>query len=753
MARIKNPTILGAGGGAAAPVLEEITVNASGTYTPSTGYDGISKVVASFNESDELTLLRKLINGTATSLTVPSTMTSVAAHLCRKDSSSATLTSVDLGNVTTIGQYAFYNNTYIVWVLQQVDGVNFFPRSVTNIGAYALYYAGYNKRSNNVFVLYPSSAATIGNYAFYYGNCAKVKGAYTSIGSYAFCYCNVNEIDLTCSGTVGDYAFQQCPVTAVNLVANALNSYALNITNSGLVTMSLKVANGVIGSNAVDGCQYVSAFMWDPTSKVTSLGNYAFRGLGARRSGTNTFTLDLTNSTFATVGQYAFYPTSTSYPLKNMHIKLPSTVKTIDQYAFGYLKDSVVECNTDAAPTVSSTNAFTSWSNSYLTCPVGSINAYRTKANLTTIASYIRGKASGLSELPELNSEGYELTWYHDVACTSAVTSDETIDPTATYYCTAGANKVAYLINFTALDCTVAPTDSNNHVYASGESVRVGTVLTLNVTPTDPNKPTPYMQTVNGTTFASGDTFTVSSADVEITAMYWDEVNVPVNPNFGQNSWALIKLGAEMGLAASLWSVGDEKTDSNGNVWRIVDLKPGRYAKVGGGVTNIVIEKVKQYAATTTWYTSSYSEHYGQSALFSKMQSGGSYYTGEDQTLAALVNDNKIIVKASQASSSTTVDVQCGFFAIANNELGFSDFNYATYRETVNNGTTFGAFQYYDGAANTKRVKERIGTTGGKWYWTRSRYSSSYAVYVGSDGSQNYNGVNSGGGACPCVAF
>ena len=58
------------GGGSAAPALEEISINASGTYTPSTGYDGIGKVVASFNESTDLTNTRKLVDGSATSLTV-----------------------------------------------------------------------------------------------------------------------------------------------------------------------------------------------------------------------------------------------------------------------------------------------------------------------------------------------------------------------------------------------------------------------------------------------------------------------------------------------------------------------------------------------------------------------------------------------------------------------------------------------------------------------------------------------------------
>ena len=750
-------TNVGGGGGAAAPVLEEITVNESGTYTPSTGYDGISKVVASFNESDELTLLRKLINGTATSLTVPSTMTSVAAHLCHKDSSSSTLTLVDLGNVTTIGQYAFYNNTYIAWVLQQVDGVNYFPRSVTNIGAYALYYAGYNKRSTNVFVLHPSSTASVGSYAFHYANCAKVKGTYTSIGSYAFSYCNVNEIDLTCTGSIGSYAFQYCPITSASVVCAGLGSYALNITNATFATLYLKVT-GSIDANAVAGCQYIDAFAWNPTSKVTSLGNYAFRGLGARRLGTNTFTFDFTNSTFATVGIGAFCPTVTSFPLKNMHIKLPSTVKTIDQDAFAYLKDSVVECCTADAPTVSSTNAFTSWSNSYLTCPINSINAYRTKANLTTIASYIRGKASGLSELPELNSEGYELTWYHDVACINAVTSGETIDPTATYYCTAGANKVAYLINFTTLDCTVAPTDTNNHVFASGEPVRVGTVLTLNVTPTDPNKPTPYMQTVNGTTFASGDTYTVSSADVKITAMYWDEVVVPLNPNFADNSWSLIKLGCQLGLASQFWSIGDTKsvtlTDGRTYTVRIEDLLEDRYQYADGttGGTHAAFEFVELINANGTKYFDMNS---------SATNAGGFPATRMktvhlDQTIYNLLPSDlkdaleEVVVYSGNGTSSSMVTANCKLFLPSAYEVFGGGNNY--YDDT--NGK--GRWQNYTANDNiTYRTKKTVGTTSAVDWWLRSSTNDSirYFCKVYYVGSFNYSNAVNEFGVSPAFAF
>lgn len=561
MPRIKNPITIVGTTGAAAPVLQELTITASGVYTPSTGYDGISKVTASFDESTELTNLRKIINGTATTIVVPSTMTSVAAYLCRKGSPSSTLTSVDLGNVTTIGQYAFYYNTHISWVLQQVDGVNYFPRAITSIGTYALYYAGSNKRSTDVFVLYPSSSATIDSYAFRNGNCAKVKGTYTFIGMYAFCSCNVDEIDLTCSGAVDNYAFQQCPVTSVNLVAQALGNYALNITNSGLVTMSLKVANGIIGNCAVDGCQYVSAFTWDPSSKVTSLGNYAFRGLGARRSGANTFTVDLSNSTFTSVGQSAFYPTSTSFPLKNMHIILPRTVSSVGQSAFGYLKDSEVEFASIAPPTVNSVNVFSGWDNTYLTCPVGSINEYRTKTNYTQIAEYIRGKITGVTKLPKYNAEGYELTWYHDIACTNAVSAQDIIDDTMSYYCLAGQEVIAYqYVGAHTFHCDLVAI-VNGDMLNDGDMIRVGDQVVLSITP-ETGYEQKYLLQANGVDCTT--TITMPSEPLEIRTCYYDGVNAPYSNVLNDNDWDAIAFCAKAHLAPELWSVGDTKTISFG---------------------------------------------------------------------------------------------------------------------------------------------------------------------------------------------
>lgn len=708
--------------------------------------------------TEEVTRLRKLIDGSATTLIVPSGITSVKQYLCYQSSSSTTLVSVDLGSVTTIGQYAFYQCRAIEIVRKEIDGSYYLPRSINNVGQYAFYYGGYNKQNSNGYILHPTSTATIGNYAFYYSPVSKVRGTYSSIGSYAFQYAKVNEVDVTCSGAIGSYAFQSNPVTTANVVCAGLNDYALQITNSGFTSLNLKVT-GVLNSYAVADAQYLETFTFDPTSVVSTLGSYAFRGLGARRSGTTKFTLDFSNSTFATVGAYAFYPNSTSYPVKNVDITLPATVKTVESNAFRYLKDSIVRFKSDAPPTISASSSFDNMSGTYITCPYQSIGAYRTKANLTTVASVIRGEASDLTEFPELNSEGYELTWYTDAACTEAVASGATPTSGTTYYAVASANIVAVPITWSALNCTVAPTDGNK-TYVSGDMVRVGFTLTLNVT-AGSGTPTAYIQTVNGTNFSAGDTFTVPNSAVAITAIYWDGENVPVNPTFADNSWDLIKTGCKLGLAAQLWSVGDTKsvTLNDGRTYtvRIADLMENRYQYADGttGGTHAVFEFVELINAngTTTFDMNS-----------SATNSGGFPATRTktvhlDQTIYNLLPSDlkdaleEIVVYSSNGRQSSMVSANCKLFLPSAYEV-FDSGTASNY--SYNDTNSKGRWQNYTNNDNTTyRTKKVVGTTSGVRWWLRSplyNFGTDFCC-VYALGSLNSGSAFSSFGVSPAFAF
>ncbi len=742
----------GAGGGG---TLEEKTValnmsSGDQEITPSSGYDGLTKAIVtkpatlipenikknvviggitgSFEGEAIPSNLDNLVDGTLTSFTMPSGKGTVKQYLFYRDT---ILRSANLQGATTIGDYAFSECGYAAIQL---------PTTLRNIGRSAFYQAGIAKVSGQNMELHTINPCQVLASAFSGSDIKKVSGIFSLISEYAFQSCvQLQEVDITYSGmTFGNGSiFNACALLL-----------KLHIVVQNPIAIPQYFANGTIRLRDIS-----------LSGTFTALGNYAFQGAGYLRSNpaSDILVFDFSTSTFPSVGQYCFGALSSSNDALNYtKILLPPTVSNIGSLAFSYIKNSNIYFTCETPATIQS-NTFTGMSNTNLWVPYNNVNEYRTAANWSTaaVSSAIKGYAPANTfttgqTLPTINYEGYSLTWYSDRACTIQVTTVD--DPTAELYCTVGTTILAYRIkSVNTMDCTVTFSDGTN-TYVQGDMVPVGTSLTITSAYTDSTKTQVYKFDINGTDYkpATSETITVAS-DITVMCLYYDGVNPPVNPNFGENSWEFIKLGAEMGLAASLWSIGDEKTDSNGNVWRIVDLKPGRYAKVGGGTTSIVIEKVNLYAATTTWRTSSNSEHYGQSALYSKMQSGGTYYQSEDQALAALVNDNKIIVKANQPSTSTTVDVQCGFFAPSNNELGFSDFNYATYRETINDGTTFGAFQYYDGAANSKRVKTLSGSA--YYWWTRSRYNSSYAVFVDSDGSRNGYSVTASYGACPCVAF
>lgn len=305
------------------------------------------------------------------------------------------------------------------------------------------------------------------------------------------------------------------------------------------------------------------------------------------------------------------------------------------------------------------------------------------------------------------------------------------------------------------MDCTVAFSDGTN-TYVQGDQVPVGTSLTIASVATDPTKTQVYMFDINGTDYkpATSETITVAS-DITVICLYYDGVNPPVNPVLNNNTWQQILIGCQNGLAGTLWQVGDTKTDSAGFVWKIVDLKNARYARADGtGYTNCAfMMDPRCFDETTTWITSSNSENYSQSLVNTKLSTNGAFYNQIDQTLAALVDQNKIVVKASQASSSATVDCTVGFFAPCYTEMGYTgSYSYATNAETICNGVTMGAFEYFASNTNSLRIR-RDSTNTARAYWLRSRYGSYDAVIVTASGSYIYNYVTYGTRVCPCFAW
>lgn len=713
---------------------------------PSSGYDGLSKVTvtrpASFiaeNIKKDVVIggvtgsyvgsaipndLDGLVDGTITAFTMPQGKSRIHRYLFYNDTA---LTYANLQGAVVIEQCAFQECANAEIIL---------PSTLTSIESNAFYKAG--KSTSPMELNCQNNTCSIGGSAFNLAKISKVTGKINTTSDNTFSQCTVSEVDIE-STLLSNNAFASC---------------------AALTKLHL-IINGSLGQNCFANSSNVSDFKM--SGNITSLGYQAFRMFGVNRSNpeSNILEFNFDDSTFTQVPQNCFYGNDLS-PYNGLNyckVVLPSTVKTIGTQAFFRMQNSNIFFTGDV-PIIQS-NTFQAMSNTNLWVPYQKTNSYRTAPNwsASTVVSAIKGYAPANTfttgqTLPTINEEGYGLTWYSDKACTVQVTTAD--DPTQELYCIVGTTVLAYRIqSVNTMDCTVAFSDGTN-TYVQGDQVPVGTSLTIASVATDPTKPQVYMFDINGTDYkpATSETITVAS-DITVICLYYDGVNPPVNPVLNNNTWQQILIGCQNGLAGTLWQVGDTKTDSTGLVWAIVDMKDSRYQRANGtGYTKCAFMPIGRcFDQTTTWRTSSNSENYSQSLVNTKLSTGGVFYNQIDPTLAALVDANKIIVKASQYNTSTTVDCTVGFFALSYTEWGFTgSYNYATSAETVCNGVTMGAFEYFADNQNSKRIfRDSNGTA--QNCWSRSRYNSNFAVFVSTSGSSNDNFVYTSCRVCPCFAF
>ena len=637
------------------------------------------------------------------------------------------LTSITIpDSVTSVSDYAFDGCTNL--------GTITLPKSITNVGQYAFRNVGLSK--NTPFVFEVDSACTVGGYAFQSAKVSKVKGKLTSIGNYGFFGCSaLAEIDISQSGNVGNYAFQN---------------------DAAITTISIKIV-GSVGDYAFYGCHAVASHALDVSSVISWLGSYAFSRYGSNRANPeqNIQIFDLRRSTFATINQYAFGSDSSSHKNRYQRIYFPSTVTSVQQYAFRYCDNCDFYFDSETPPTMAATTAWSNATNCGIFVPYGKVNAYRTATNWTAQAANIKGYAKPntftLGEtLPDLNAEGYELTWYSDKACTTEVTT--VADASAEYYCIAGETKVAYdITSVVATNCTITITDGVK-TYHEGDGVRVGTVLTITGTPTTEGY-TLYMFKVNDADFTSGDTLTVAG-DVSVTAIYWNGEDVPVNPTFSKNTWTAIRSVARAGTASQFWSVGDTKdiTLTNGATitFRIADLQTGRYALADNtGSSNMVLEPLVQIPNTTAAMNSSGSNSGGFAQSQMRTVTLASIYDLFPQDVKDAMSEVLILSGTGAGTSSGTSSSANKLFLPAEMELFASKSNSIGDAECP-----LGQFDYYKTHNNdSDRIKQRDGSN--KWYWLRSPDSGDSYNFcnVYSNGIASRNPASRDGGVAPCFAI
>lgn len=218
------------------------------------------------------------------------------------------------GNVTKIGDYAFYH--------LPIKGSVMLPYTCTSVGQSAFCYCGYIESVSC------ENVESFGAQAF--SGCESLTNvnfdAAKTIGDSAFnnCY-NLNTVMFGSNLTdIGDYAFQNTnqtsifiPASVVTIGESAFNS----IYNLEMVTFAENSKLKKIGGHAFQYARYLYSVAI-PDS-VTEIGDYAFAEIKTLS--------DLTlGSSVQTIGDGAFYRT-------DIHmVKCPASLQTIGARAFGY---------------------------------------------------------------------------------------------------------------------------------------------------------------------------------------------------------------------------------------------------------------------------------------------------------------------------------------------------------------------------------------------------------------------------------
>lgn len=508
-----------------------------------------------------------------------------------------------------------------------------------------------------------------------------------------------------------------------------------------------------IGDHAFDGCTKVETF--SATFNLSELGDSAFSKFGGARTQGNQFDFDFSDSTITAVPQKCFGSEDSANVPKNLECRFPASINQIGGSAFRYATNSdFYFSSTEKAPTVSELTTWSNTSNVRIFCPVDNINGYRTATNWATMKNSIIGYlpentySVGIA-LPTINEEGYELSWYKDKNCTESVTTVESAD--TPYYCKAGEErKVFQILSVSTEHCTVTITDGVQN-YIQGDKVNRDTVLTITCFP-ESSAFDFGLLTVNGVSFTSGDTITVTS-DIVVVAAYSE-----MDPVFGNNDWSQIMVAFRSGKAIDFWNVGDTKkiTSISGKEYtiRIADMQEGRYTYATGEPTHGVFEFVEliDLNGTTTFNMNDSSTNTGGFAQ-SKMKTVHlpAILADLPVDMQEAIGEINVLSGTGSGSSSGTSSSVCKLFLPAEMEM-FDAKQYSIGLEECPKGQ----FDYYKTHnANSDRIKQDVGTTSSTWYWLRSPFSgngSSFCAVVSYGGYYSGNAAN-GGGVAPCFAI
>lgn len=370
-----------------------------------------------------------------------------------------------------------------------------------------------------------------------------------------------------------------------------------------------------LGGSAFAELYSCASFDMDPNINVTYLGDNAFSGLGQNRDAQLWFTLDFRNSTFTTLYNNTFLgvkDTDIYFPqnisLERFPYGLFGQISGVYAYFQNFISlpvDNPIDVFTDVAAGTGDNKFF---------FPYDIASSVKNDTTWSDVLSQLNGNLDiwGYSlpntfnvgdTLPTMDSQGYALSWYRESWGTDSPVS-VVDDASASYYCEIGA-RIAVPLSINELNCTVSVSDGVNN-YTNGSFIPDGTTITIDATPASGYNQI-YQFKLNGNSITPPYSYSVSllgDTELSIVAQYYDGINIPVSPNFADNTPAQIKYAVDNGLHRTLWNIGDSITlhlnspilNNNADGIQIsdveivyIDQQANRYQKTGGlGYTNAV---------------------------------------------------------------------------------------------------------------------------------------------------------------------
>lgn len=576
--------------------------------------------------------------------------------------------------------------------------------------------------------------------------------------SFIGCSAISNDLNFKTPCTIGQYAFDGAGITGLTGKFLDIGAYAFQNCNK-LTNFDVTI-NGSLSTYTFAYLYYVDNFNISKESDITSLNSGTFRGIGGKRETpeNNVLELDFLNSTFESVPYYALAGNGSSTMNSYMNIYLPNSVKSLGNYALGY-SDHINIYFTSTTPPTITTSSFYNNTNYKIFVPYNVVNAYRTATNWSTIVDYIyaytdKDYFEQGDKLPKYLIEGFELTWYSDKEFTNQVTTVE--NPSQHYYCVVGKEQLDVVIinDIWSEDCDIVVEDNNGNQYSKGDILLAGTQLTITVTPTIDGH-VPYIQRLNGEDFTSPYSYTtISGENITIGASYYNGVDIPANPDFAQNSWAIIKEVVQRGSAGAYWSVGDIKEiEIDGLTYgiRLSDLQSGRYDYANSDrKTNAVFEFVELLNDSYKINTTAINEG-GWAECSLKKSLNTKVLDKIPMELSGFLEE--VVVKSADTGKSTyTITTSNNkLFIPCAEEVGVDVNSFGRTGE----GTLW---DYYENSTDSTRIKMKPNTTSGIGWWLRSPYPGrdntfSLINQTGVVPTGYYYSHNPPQGVCPCFAW